>query len=173
MDIREILNDKFINPKDKTEFISKMILSGEIMISALVEFAKSSKDPAKATCIEALEFATKTNPGIADSACLEFVTGTLKDKAPRIKWESARVIGNIAHRFPGNLDKAISSLLANTEHSGTVVRWSAAFALTEIIKLKTKYNTSLLPAIDAILEREEKNSIKKIYLTALKKVRST
>ena len=59
-------------------------------------------------------------------------------------------------------------LLENTEHEGTVVRWSCAYALGEILKLKTKNNTELLPAIKAISEREEKNSIKKIYLAAMK-----
>jgi hypothetical protein len=50
-----------------------------------------------------------------------------------------------------------------------VVRWSAAMALGEIIKFKTTVNKNLIPAVDGILKREEKNSIKKIYLAALKK----
>jgi len=50
------------------------------------------------------------------------------------------------------------------------VRWSAAFALGEIVKLKTRYNKTLVPAIEAICNSEEKNSIKKIYLDAVKKL---
>lgn len=105
---------------------------------------------------------------MANEKVLLFVTDTLLEKAPRVKWESAKVIGNIAHLFPAKLDRAISNLLSNSEHEGTVVRWSTAYALGEILKLKTKYNKQLQPAIEAICEREEKNSIKKIYLTALK-----
>jgi hypothetical protein len=54
---------------------------------------------------------------------------------------------------------------------GTVVRWSTAFALGQIIKIKSSLNKELIPTAEAICEREEKNSIKKIYLEALKKVK--
>jgi hypothetical protein len=102
-------------------------------------------------------------------SCLNFVTETLSHEAPRVKWESAKVIGNIAHLYPARLDNAINNLLKNSEYPGTVVRWSAAFALGEIIKLKTKRNKDLIPAIEAIINREEDKAIKKIYQAALKK----
>ena len=86
-----------------------------------------------------------------------------------IKWESAKVVGNVAHHYPEKLDEAIGNLLVNSEHAGTVVRWSAAYALSQIIKIKTSRNKELIPTIESICEREEKNSIKKIYLEALKK----
>jgi hypothetical protein len=52
------------------------------------------------------------------------------------------------------------------------VRWSAALALGEIIKMKTAINQELIPAIESICEQEEKNSIKKIYIAALKKAKN-
>ncbi len=171
MTLDELLNDKAIKPKEKTETISNRILDGSLPVEELIAFAGKLKDPAKATCIEALEYATKQNPDIADEHVLIFVTNTLTAKAPRIKWESAKVIGNIAHLFPEKLEKPIVNLLANTESDGTVVRWSAAFALGEILKLKTKHNTDLLPAIETICGKEEKNSIRKIYSEAVKKSR--
>lgn len=169
MNFKELLDDKSQKPKEKTELIGKWILENPKKVNELIEFAKTSKDPIKATCIEALEFATKTKPEISSIAWLNFVSKTLTEKAPRIKWESARVIGNIAHLYPKQLDEVISNLLINTEHSGTVVRWSTAFALGEIIKMKSSINKGLLPTIETICNREEKNSIKKIYLAALKK----
>lgn len=171
MTIEELLKDKTIKPKEKTETISQWILERSLPVDELIAFAEKQKDPAKATCIEAIEYATKQNPAIADEAVLLFVSKTLTEKAPRIKWESAKVIGNIAHLFPHELDKSITHLLINTEHEGTVVRWSSAFALGEILKLKTKHNTVLFPAIENICEKEEKNSIKKIYLDAIKKTK--
>ena len=117
-----------------------------------------AKDPAKATCIEAMEFATKVNPGIATVECLEFMIASLTAKAPRVKWESAKVIANIAHMFPDKLDNAVNNLLLNSEHAGTVVRWSAAVALAAIIKMKYKKNKELIPAIEAICKREEKRT---------------
>jgi hypothetical protein len=169
MDFQVLLNDKSIKPKEKTETISKWILDNPENVDILIEFSKVSKNPVKATCIESMEFATKNNPEIASLTCLSFVTESLTEKAPRIKWESAKVVGNIAHLYPDKLDEAIKNLLVNSEHSGTVVRWSAAFALGQIIKIKTSRNKDLIPVIEAICKREEKNSIKKIYLDAIKK----
>lgn len=169
MTIAELMNDKTIKPKEKTETISKWLLEGALPTDELMAFAQKAKDAEKGTCIEALEFATRAKLQLADEAMLAFVTKTLTDKAPRVKWESAKVVGNIAHLFPNELEGAIANLLVNTGHEGTVVRWSAAFALGEILKLNTKHNDSLLPKVEGILEREEKNSIKKIYLDAIKK----
>jgi HEAT repeat protein len=171
MELEKILNNKEVKAKAKTETISKMLLDKKIDVGKLIEFAQTSKDPVKATCIEAIEFATKSKPGIASLVCLDFVTKTLVEKAPRVKWESAKVIGNIAHLYPAKLDEAIKNLLVNSEHPGTVVRWSAAFALGQIIKIKTKRNKDLIPAIESICKLEEQNSIRKIYLDALKKVK--
>ena len=171
MKIEELLNDKSLKPKVKTETLSKWVADKKISTEDLIAFAQTAKDSPKATCIEALEFATKTNPSIANENCLKFVTQTLTEKAPRVKWESAKTVGNIAALFPTKLDKAISNLLTNSEHEGTVVRWSAAFALGEILKLNTKLNKELLPDIESIIKREEKNSIKKIYLDAIKKTK--
>lgn len=171
MSINELLSDKSLKPKEKTETLSKLILNKQISIDELVAFAINAKDPVKATCIEALEFATQQQPEILAKKTFDFVVQSLKAKAPRVKWESAKVIGNTAHLFSRQLDEAIALLLDNTEHEGTVVRWSAAFALGQILKLKTKHNNDLLPAIEAICNREEKNSIKKIYLDAIKKIK--
>jgi hypothetical protein len=50
------------------------------------------------------------------------------------------------------------------------VRWSAAYALGQIMLLKLPVNKGLIPAAEAICAREEHNSIRKIYLAAIKKV---
>jgi HEAT repeat protein len=171
MDILLLLNDKSIKPKEKTEMLSAWILDGKITINELIQFAETAKEPQKATCIEALEFATKQKPAVMSREGFQFVTQALTEKAPRIKWESAKVIGNTAHLFIAELDEAITNLRNNSSHEGTVVRWSAAFALGEILKLKTKHNDELLPALQNIADKEEKNSIRKIYLDAIKKTK--
>jgi HEAT repeat protein len=170
MDLLSLLNDKAIKAKAKTEIICDLLLKNNVSQKDLAASAEKLKDPAKATCIEALEFATKQKPAIIDKAGFRFVTASLTSKAPRVKWESAKVIGNTAHLFKEELGEPIKKLLANTEDEGTVVRWSAAFALGEIVKLKTRHNKTLVPAIEAICNSEEKNSIKKIYLDAVKKL---
>lgn len=168
MDIDGLLRDKDIKNKEKTETLASWLIDGKLKTEEWLYYAQKAKDPAKATCMEAMEFASKQKPAIVDLKCFDFVCASLTDKAPRIKWESARVIGNVAKLFPLKLEVAVTNLLNNTEHPGTVVRWSAALALGEILALKTKLNKDLLPAIEAICEREEKNSIKKIYAKAIK-----
>lgn len=170
MTLAELFNDKLSKPKEKIEILSQQVLAATTTVDDIVAFTKDGKDPVKGSCIEALEFATKQKPELITKSAFEFVILSLTEKAPRIKWESAKVIGNTAHLFPNNLETAITNLLVNSEHEGTVVRWSAAFALGEILKLKTKHTTELLSAIEAISEREEKNSIKKIYQAAIKKI---
>ena len=169
MNLQDLLTDKRLKSNEKTVSLSNWLSNNTKNLNELIAFAKSSKDPIKATCIEAIEYTTKTKPEIASIVCLDFVAESLTAKAPRVKWESARVIGNIAHLYPDQLETAIKNLLINSEHSGTVVRWSTAFAFSQIIKMKTAINKDLLPAIKAICDLEEKNSIRKIYLEAIKK----
>ena len=171
MTIAELLNDKTKKAKEKVETISKWLLDGSLPTDELIVSAEKAKDPEKATCIEAIEFATKQNPKIAAESVFAFVTKTLTENAPRVKWESAKVVGNIVHLFPTKLNKAISNLLTNSEYDGTVVRWATAFALGEILKLKTKHNKDLLPAIEAICDREQDNGVKKKYIDAIKKTK--
>ncbi len=168
MDINTNLLYKQIKAKAKTETISQLLLENKISMDELMQAAALSNDSEKATCIEAIEFATKIKPTVATLACLKYVSKTLTENAPRIKWESARVIGNIAHLYSNKLEEAIKNLLINTESTSTVVRWSTAFALGEIIKQHNNINRELVPAIKSICDREEKNSIKKIYAAVLK-----
>lgn len=169
--IEEIFQDKTIKTKGKVSTIGEWLLKGELPIDELLVFAEKQKATDKATCIEAVEYATKKEAKIADENLLTYVSNALKDEEPRIKWESAKVIGNIAKLFPTQLDKAIKYLLPNAENTGTVVRWATAFALAEILKLKTENNKKLLPIIEQLCEKEEDNGVKKKYLDALKKVK--
>jgi HEAT repeat protein len=171
MTIEELLKDKTKKAKEKTETISKWLLDGSLATDELIVFAEKSKDSDKATYIEALEYATKQNLKIADENLLSFVTKTLSEKAPRIKWESAKVIANIAQNFPEKLTVIIEKLLQNAEYGGTVVRWATAYALGEILKLGTKNNESLLPKMEQLCEKETENGVKKKYLDAIKKTK--
>ncbi len=171
MTIDELLSDKSKKAKEKVETISKWLLDASLPTDELLAIAGELKDSEKATCIEAMEFATKQNPKIADEDVFSFVTRSLTEKAPRVKWESAKAIGNIAHLFPEKLDRAINNLLMNSENNGTVVRWATAFALGEILKLKTKHNQDLLPKIEALCGKETENGVMKKYLDAVNKTK--
>jgi hypothetical protein len=171
MTIEQVFQDKTIKAKAKVSTIGEWLLNGELPIEELVAYAEKQKAVDKATCIEAVEYATKKTPTIADENILAYVTKALKDDEPRVKWESAKVIGNIAKLFPNQMDKCINSLLPNAEKTGTVVRWATAYALAEILKLKTENNKKLLLKIEALCEKEEDNGVKKKYIDALKKIK--
>ncbi|MBK8644430.1 MAG: HEAT repeat domain-containing protein [Saprospiraceae bacterium] len=157
MTLVDLFRDKDRKTKEKTETISKWLLDGFLATDELCVFAKNSKDSVKATCIEALEYATKINPNIADENVFSFVSKTLTDTAPRVKWESARVIGNTAHLFPEILATAIKNLLINSRYDGTVVRWSAAYALGEILKLKQNIIRCFLRKLKNVHEEEKQH----------------
>lgn len=170
MTIEVLLKDKETKAKEKTTIISGWLLEKSLLVDELIAFAELQKDATKATCMEAAEYATKENPQIATESLFDFACASLTQKAAKLKWESAKVIGNIAFLYPDKIKNAIQNLIENTNHEGTVVRWSAAFALGEILKLQTNHNVDLLKIIETICESEEKNSIKKIYTAAIKKL---
>lgn len=171
MNIEELFEDKTIKAKGKVKTLGEWLLNGELHIDELLVYAEKQKATDKATCIEAIEFATKKTPTIADDNVFTYVTKGLKDDEPRVKWESAKVIGNTAKIFPNHLSEAIQNLLPNAENTGTVVRWATAYALAEVLKLKTENNKELLPKIEVLCENEQDNGVKKKYLDALKKVK--
>lgn len=171
MTLTELFLDKSLKAKAKTAKIGDWILNGELPFDELLAFAETQNPVNKATCIEALEYATKKKPGLADESLLHFAARTLQEEEPRIKWESAKVIANIAKEFPAQLTTAITHLLSNAEHTGTVVRWATASALGEILKLKTAYNEKLLPEVEKLCEKEADNGVKAKYLDALKKLK--
>lgn len=170
MDLDLLFSDKTIKAKAKVAQLGEWLLNRTLTPEVLMLFADGQKPVNKATCIEAFEYATKQQPGIADHSTLVYMIRSLSETEPRIKWESAKVIGNIAGQFTSELSEAIAPLLENAAHSGTVVRWAAAYALSEILKLKTNLGTGLLPQIATLSEKEADNGVKKKYLDALKKL---
>ncbi len=167
MEISTLLNNKTLKPSDKSTFFSNYILNGNYSIDEVINFANKSSNPDKANCIEAFEYATKKQPEIANKELFDFVAENISSTAPRVKWESAKVIGNIAHLFPEQLSKVVPQLLINAKDTSTVVRWSSAFALGEIIKLKTILNAEIIPVVAELIKIEEKPSITKFFELAI------
>jgi hypothetical protein len=169
-EIDVLLKDKSKKSKQKVEELSKWILENKSNIDQLIEYCSKSKGSAKATCIEALEFATREEPDKGNEGVLMLVIKSLEDKDPRIKWESAKVLSNIVHLHKKKIGQLIHALLPHVNDKGTVVRWAVAQALSAVLMQKTIFNKELLPAVQTIVENEEKASIKKVYLQAVKKI---
>lgn len=153
--------------KELITFVSKLILEKKPSSKDFSEALNAGNDSERGTIVESLEFATQTKPDIV-KLYLPEVIKSLSDKAPRVKWEAARVIGNIAAKLPEEAAKTVDNLLINTKDKGTVVRWSVAFALGEIAKTNSKLQKNLVNEINNLLKRENNNGVKNVYLKALK-----
>jgi hypothetical protein len=117
--------------------------------------------------MESLELFTRVNREM-DTLCIwEFAIQQLNEKSPAMLRESGRLIANLASRHWLSAEGAIPALLEMTEHNGTVVRWSAAHALSQIFLSDTQDVWQLNNIIGGIVLRDEKESIRKIYHKAL------
>jgi len=166
--IEEVLKSKR-KPKEIVELLADKLKSDKKLINELIQYFENGTTAEKGNCMEAIEYVTKEDPEFAKN-CFDFVTEHINNKAPRVKWESCRIIGNIALKFPDKAKEAIPKLLENTNDKGTVVRWSAAFALTEIAKSSLEMQEELVPEFKKILERENNKGVGNIYLKYLKDV---
>lgn len=164
--IEEILQSK-LKPKEKITLLAKGIKKDKKFIDEIVSYFEYASAGDQGHLIESLEYASKDNPELV-APHLDFVIKHLEDKAPRVKWECARIIANLALKFSDKTEKAIPVLLKNTKEKGTVVRWSVAFALGEITKNNPKAAKILLPKINELVRKESNNGVKNVYLKALK-----
>ena len=66
------------------------LLVRKLPVDELLAFADTQSSTNKATCIEAVEFATKKSVITTDDSLLSYVTKSLAEEEPRVKWESAK-----------------------------------------------------------------------------------
>jgi len=157
-------------PKALNERLIGVVGNDRGLVQHLFEALDGGNDKEKGVCLEVLEAVTKDHPDWC-AGRLSAVIKFIGHKAPRVKWESSRVVANLAPMFPQEAAGAIPKLLANTGDKGTVVRWSAAFALGEILKHNENERESLLARVDALLKKEQNNGVRNVYLKAMKAVK--
>lgn len=167
--LQALIAHKEMKPKKRTEALCQMVLDGTVPVGELMAFAIAAKPPVRATCIESLEFGTRQGLTIQVDV-LQWILSCLGQNEPRVKWESAKVTGNTIANYPHLISNAVAALLPNTSHEGTVVRWSAPWALGEIVKVNTGIKKELCHTLANIMAQEEKGSISKIYAAAFKKI---
>lgn len=155
--------------RDLNDWLANRIIQEKPSSEDFLAAVNGGNDSERGTCVEALEFVSQTQPALA-LPYIATVINSLSDKAPRVKWEAARVIGNIAASFPQQAADATAPLMTNTTDKGTVVRWSTAFALTEIAKHNPDARAALVTEIDRILLKEDNSGVRNVYLKALKAI---
>jgi len=169
MSILEELGRPKRKPKELVVFVAEKIKRDENLFGQLVECLRTGSDVQKGICAEVMEYATKDNPELA-RPYLDSIIAHINYPAPKVKWETARVVANASRGSSESVGKAIPNLLLNTEDAGTVVRWSAAYALTEIAKHNPKLSRNLVPRFMKIAKKERNSGVKNVYLKALKQL---
>ncbi len=154
-------------PKELVIFLTKSVKEDNTLFVQLVDCLKSGSDVEKGTCADVMKNVTKDEPEIAAPYINEMIE-YINYKAPRVKWGVPESIGNMAQKFPDEVEDAIPKLLINTRDESTVVRWCAAYALSEIAKNNKKIRSELAPTIEEIVQNENNNGVKNVYLKALK-----
>lgn len=167
MTIEEILSSK-AKPKDKLDQLSKAILAKDILLEEIVDHYRDASTSEKGYLVESLEYVSQEKPEMIEPI-VDFVIDNINfPDAPRVRWEAARVIANLASLNLKRLKEAFDPLLENTKDKGTVVRWSAALALTELAK-NSPAVASKFDKVVAKLERAEENKgVRNHYINYLK-----
>lgn len=170
MNILDEIKNSNKNSKQLLLEISQAIYKDKKLLGEIKEALKIGSKVEKGILMESLEYATKDDPGLAENM-IETVIEYLDDKdSPRVKLEAARVIANVSQRYPERVARAIDKLFNNLKDPGTVVRWSAVFALCEITKFNQKVRQPILSRLDEVMKKEKNNGVKNVYLKALKRI---
>ena len=156
-------------PKELVAFLTESIKKDEKLFSQLIEVLKTGSDVEKGTCADVMKHVSKDKPEIV-VPYIDEIIAYIDYRAPRVKWGVPESIGNLAQKFPKEVEKAVPKLLVNTKDESTVVRWCAAFALSEIIKNNLSVREELVPKIEGIVKNEKNNGVKNVYLKALKTI---
>jgi hypothetical protein len=91
-------------------------------------------------------------------------------KAPKVRWGCPESLGYIACKHPDEVVKALPKLLRNLEDKSTVVRWCAAFALTEIAKNNHEKQMELVATFKQLIKAEQNSGVRNLYIKAIKDI---
>jgi len=164
--IQEILKSSK-KPKEKVEIITKDILTDNKLVKDLFECFNSGTDAEKGNCADVFKHVSAAKPTLFKPFIQELIDN-INNKLPRITWGTQEAIGNISAKFPKEIEKAVPNLLKNTANNSTVIKWCAAYALTEIAKNNSSMRKELIPKFDEIIKKENNNGVKNVYVKALK-----
>ncbi|MBI2548994.1 hypothetical protein HYW21_06605 [Candidatus Woesearchaeota archaeon] len=167
--IEEILHSN-LKPKEKQTKLVEAVCQGKIKDKEFFDFFKSASDVDKGTCADVMKHVSAQKPEFF-LPYVDILVDYVNYKAPRVKWGVPESIGNIAKKYPQKVEKAIPYLLKNAvenKENTTVIRWCAAYALSEITKASK--NKELIKKIEGLSKKEKNNGIKNVYLKALKEI---
>jgi hypothetical protein len=169
MSLKEVL-DSDLRHKEKVTKITEEINNNNEKFKELIELFRSGNDVTKGTSAEVMKFVSQQTPEVFPPYLDELIE-YINYKAPRVKWGIPEAIGHLAKTYPNKVAKAVPKLIDNTKNKSTVVRWCAAFGLSNIAKYNLELQDSLLEKFKQIIEIEQNIGVKNVYLKTLEQIK--
>lgn len=169
MDLVSVLEDVSLRLNEKRDKIIEALRSKSFTIKEIELFKKILDEKEMVVILEAMEVVSVKNPELADLQWLKFSENYIISFNNNLKRESSRIIGNIAHLFPNELESIIKKLIINTKDKGTVIRWSSAYALSRIIIIPVYAQSELYNTLLKIYEKEAESGVRGQYQNGLLK----
>ena len=168
MAIQAIMSSN-LKHKEQVATITELAISDKRALAQLFDILRTGTDVEKGTAAEVMKFVSKEDPGMM-VPYIDLLVEYIDYKAPRVRWGCPEALGNIAQKHPDKVDKAIPKLLENLKDKSTVVRWCAAFALTEIAKYNQIKQEELVVIFKKLIKTEQNNGVRNVYVKALKEI---
>lgn len=161
-----------MKPKEKQTALVEAVCGGAVKAKELIDFFISASYLDKGSCADAMKHIAERKPEIMEPH-IDTLVQYINHKAPRVKWGVSEAVGNCAAKYPDKSALAIPFLLRNTvenEINTIVVRWCAAYALSEIALHCVKARKELVPEMKRLAEKEKNNGVRNVYLKVLKSI---
>lgn len=169
MTITEIINDRSLKRLDKRKAIVSAIIRKETDSSIILKACETLPQKTVSIILEAVEEASRSEEFAPEADYMLLAKKYILSDDNSCKREASRIAGNLAGKFPDELDDIITDLLQNTDNEGTVIRWGSAYALSHIIVIPQYAESPLFEQISDLCAREEEKGVKNQYIKALKK----
>lgn len=169
MTITEIMNNKSLKRLEKRNSIVAAMINREFDFSIIAEACESLPEKNISLLLEAIEEVSRSKEVTLEAEYLDLAEKYILSPDNSCKREASRIVGNLADKYPDNLDKAIPALLQNAENDGTVIRWASAYALSRIIMIPHYAKSPLFERISDLCAKEKESGVKNQYSKALKK----
>jgi hypothetical protein len=169
--IDEIIQLK-IKPMEIQAKLVEAVIQKTVSIQDFIKYFESAPKVTKGICADVMEQVSKQDPHIL-APYISILIPYINYDLPKVKWGIPEAIGNMAKNYPEQVTAAIPDLLKNTTNekiNTTVIKWCAAFALIEIAKYNLRARNQLIPAFNQLIQSEENNGVKNMYIKAMKKM---
>ena len=166
--LTEIMSSQ-MKHKEQVEIITALVESDQTALAELFDILKYGTDVQKGTAAEVMKFVSKEKPDMM-VPYIDTLIEYIDYKAPRVRWGCPEAIGNLASKYPLEVEGAIPKLLENLNDKSTVVRWCAAFALTEIAKSNLGKQDELVIIFRDLITVEQNNGVRNVYIKAVKEI---